>query len=397
MTNLGKRIKTFLLAGMLVLSMSAFVAACGDDDSDDGGDSGSTTSTDTGDSQQTAQDSVDEAKQIPEFTLEADPVDLEKVKGKTIFNIPVSSAIPYVADVDEQMQQIAKDTGVEWVQFENQGTPTEWGQGIEQGVNQGADLINLDAGLDPSLVIPQLKKAKQAGIPVQVSHLYEDGTGPSADYADLVSSIVTVPFHKSGELSVDYAVSQDGCDVDVLIINAAEVPPSDGIVDAMQSRLTELCPDANTKVINVPVVDWGTKIQPEVQSALQANPKLNWILPIYDSMSLPAEAGVKAAQKGDGSVQIASYNGTPDVLKLIQDGDIMAAEQGENVNWLGYANMDQMFRTLGAGPIIEDGNVQTPLRTFDDSNIDEVGTPPAADKGYGDAYVSGYESLWGIN
>lgn len=394
MTNLITRFKTVLLAGILVLSMGVFVAACGDDDSSS--DNGGSSSTDSGDAQQTAQDSVDEAKEIPEFTLEADSVDLDKVKGKKIFNIPVSSAIPYIAAVDDQMIEIAKDTGVEWTQFENQGTPTEWAQGIEQGINQGADLINLDAGIDPSLVIPQMKQAEKAGIPVQVSHLYQDGTGPDPSYADLVASYVTVPFAKSGELSVDYAVSQDGCEVDVLIINAAEVPPSDGIVEAMQSRLTELCPDAKSKVINVPVVDWGTKIQPEVQSALQANPNLNWILPIYDSMSLPAEAGVKAAQKGD-DVRIASYNGTPDVLKLIQDGDIMAAEQGENVNWLGYANMDQMFRTLGAGPIIEDGNVQTPLRTFDDSNIDEVGTPPQADKGYGDAYVSGYEEIWGIN
>jgi len=108
------------------------------------------------------------------------------------------------------------------------------------------------------------------------------------------------------------------------------------------------------------------------------------------------EAGIRAAGKGDGSIRIASYNGTPAIMKLIQDGDIMAAEQGENINWLAYANMDQAFRTLGGGPIIEDGFVQTPLRTFDDSNIDEAGTPPVGDKGYGDAYVKGYNELWGI-
>lgn len=397
MTDLKKKLRTGLLAAVLVLSMGAFVAACGSDDDDGGGgDNGSSTTTDTGDAQATAAASVEEAKQIPEFTLEAEPVDLEKVKGKTIFNIPVSSAIPYVAAVDDAMMELADELGINWVQFENQGTPTEWAQGINQAINQNADIINLDAGNDPSLVIPQLRKAQEAGIPVQVSHLYQEGEGPDSSYADLVTSYVSVPFNKSGELSVDYAVSEDGCDVNVLIINAAEVPPSDGIVGAMEGRLSELCPDAKSKVINVPVVDWGTKIQPEVQSALQADPETNWILPIYDSMSLPAEAGVRAAQKGS-DVRIASYNGTPDVLKLIQDGDIMAADHGENGDWLAYANVDQMMRTLGGGPIIEDGVVETPLRTFDDTNVDDAGNPPDFSQGYGEAFRDGYEEIWGLN
>lgn len=393
MSNL-KRMKTVLLAGLLILALSVFVAACGSDDSSS--DSGSSSGGDATASQEEAQAAIDAASKIPEFTLEAEPVDVEKVKGKSIFNIPVTSAIPYVAAVDDQMEEIAKQLGIEFIQFENEGTPTDWARGIDQAVSQGVDMINLDSGLDPSLVIPQLKKAKQAGIPVQVSHLYQNGDGPSPDYADLITSYITVPFAESGRLSVEYAVAQDACDVDVLIITASEVPPSDGIVEAMQERLTELCPDANNKVVNVPVVDWGTKITPEVQSALQANPDINWILPIYDSMALPAEAGVKAAQKGN-DVGIASYNGTPDILKLIQDGDIVKADMGENINWLGYAFMDQALRTLGGGPIIEDGNEETPLRVFDDSNIDETGTPPQGNEGYGDAYVTGYEELWGIN
>ena len=86
-------------------------------------------------------------------------------------------------------------------------------------------------------------------------------------------------------------------------------------------------------------------------------------------MSIPASAAIRAAGKGTGQVKIASYNGTPDVLKLIQDGDIMAADMGENIGWLGYANMDQAFRILADGPIIQNGLEDTPLRVFDDSNV----------------------------
>ncbi len=44
------------------------------------------------------------------------------------------------------------------------------------------------------------------------------------------------------------------------------------------------CRDCRQKVINVPVVDWGTRITPNVQAALLADPAVNYIIVIYDSM-----------------------------------------------------------------------------------------------------------------
>ncbi len=402
MSTMSSRRRLGPLLALLIAALALFVAACGSDDEEPaaGGGGGSAQEEEAsagGGAQAEAKAAVEAAKKIPEFTLEAEPIDLSKIKGKKIFNVPVSSAIPYVAAVDKEMQRLAKEAGVQFVQYENEGNPTQWAAGINQAIQQKADLIIMNSGNDPRLVVPQLRRAKEAGIPVLVAHLYQNGTEPQAEVKDLITAYVTVPFAESGRLSVDYAVAESGCEgMSALIINAKEVPPSQGIVDAMKEHMKKRCPDAKVEEVNVPVVEWGTKIRPEVQSAIQRDPNLKWVLPIYDSMSLGAEAGIRAAGKGDGSIRIASYNGTPAIMKLIQDGDIMAAEQGENINWLAYGTMDQAFRTLGAGPIIEDGNVQTPLRTFDDSNIDEAGTPPVGDKGYGDAYVKGYEKLWGL-
>ena len=35
--------------------------------------------------------------------------------------------------------------------------------------------------------------------------------------------------------------------------------------------------------------------------------------------------------------------------------------------------------------------------SFDDSNVDETGTPPNFTDGYCDSYVTGYEELWGLS
>jgi ribose transport system substrate-binding protein len=380
-------------------SMAFGVVACGDDSSDSASSgSGSTTSDGGGgsDAQSTAKAAIEKGKQIPQFSLDAESFDASKASGMTIFNIPVSSAIPYIASVDKQMQKIAKERGIKWVQFENQGNPTQWATGMNQAISQNADLIILDAGIDPKLLIPQLRRAKSANIKVLVNHLYQNGEAPDQQILDLIDGYITVPFHESGELSVQYAVADGGCDAvkSTLIINAKEVPPSQGIVDAMTAKLAELCPDAKPKVVNVPVVDWGTKIAPEVQSALSADPNMKWVLPIYDSMSIPAIAGIRAAGKG-ANVKVASYNGTPDVMKLIESGDNMAADMGENIEWLAYANMDQAMRILTDGPIIKDGNENTPLRVFDDSNVKEAGAPEYV-KGFGTSYIDGYKKLWGV-
>lgn len=393
----------YALATLGVACLMTFgVTACGGDDESDSASSGSGSASTTsdggggGDAQATAKAAIDKGKEVPQFDLDAEPFDASKASGMTIFNIPVSSAIPYVAAVDKQMQKIAKEMGIKWVQFENQGNPTQWATGMNQAISQKADLIILDAGIDPKLLIPQLRRAKNANIKVLVNHLYQNGEAPDQQILDLIDGYITVPFHESGELSVQYAVADGGCDAvkSTLIINAKEVPPSQGIVDAMTAKLAELCPDAKPKVVNVPVVDWGTKIAPEVQSALAADPNIKWVLPIYDSMSIPAIAGIRGAGKS-ANVKVASYNGTPDVMKLIESGDIMAADMGENIEWLAYANMDQAMRILTDGPVIEDGNENTPLRVFDDSNVKEAGAPEYV-KGFGESYITGYKKLWGV-
>ncbi len=143
----------------------------------------------------------------------------------------------------------------------------------------------------------------------------------------------------------------------------------------------------------MPLSEWATKIASETQSALQQDPGINYLTPIYDSMSLFAQQGIKAAGK-QATVKIASYNGTPAVMELIKNGDIMAMDAGENIQWLAYATVDQAGRLITGAPIIADGNEQTPLRVFTKANIAEAGNPPGATQGYGTAYVTGYGKLW---
>ena len=58
---------------------------------------------------------------------------MSKIKGKVIFNIPVTSAVPYVVSVDKTAAAVVQKYGAKWVEYTNQGTPNEWDGGHQPG------------------------------------------------------------------------------------------------------------------------------------------------------------------------------------------------------------------------------------------------------------------------
>jgi len=96
---------------------------------------------------------------------------------------------------------------------------------------------------------------------------------------------------------------------------------------------------------------------------------------------------------GNKNIPIVSYNGSTSALTYIQHHDIVAMDVGESVNWIAYAQFDQVFRVLLH---VKPGNEVTPERVWDARNVLLTGTPPSLLKGYGSAYVNDYLKLWGL-
>jgi ribose transport system substrate-binding protein len=330
---------------------------------------------------------------LPTFTLDAPAFDVTKAKGKTVLNIPITEQIPYVKAVDDEMKRVATKYGVKWINYQNNGTPTDWSKGVDYGIAIHANLIILHSGINPATVIPALERAKAAGIPVMATHTYQVGQTLPASVAGLLAATTRAPFQQSGELQADYVVAQSGCAAQPVIITAGDLLASAPILTGMQNELKSLCPSITPGVIDVPVAQWGTNIKPDLQSYLVSHPTTNWVMASYDDMVIPTSAAIQAVGKGT-SVRVTSYNGTPANVALIQEGNIFSADMGESIQWLAWSVNDQAFRILSGVPPVESGDEGTPLRVIDDSNVAQLGTPPGNDAGYGTAYVAGYEALW---
>ncbi|WP_433502632.1 sugar ABC transporter substrate-binding protein [Pseudonocardia halophobica] len=375
---------TKLAVALVAATSLGLLAGCG------GGGSTSTAVTPEGTQKaQAAQQTVDAAKAVPGTEDLGPAIDVSSLRGKTIYSIPIDSKAEFYQAGEQAMRGVAEKAGVTLVTFPSDGTQTSYQQGIAQAINAGAAAILLNGPL-PSTLGPQIDAATKAGIPVVPLHISDKGSPvtPGLKYEAFA------PFNEAAHLMALAAVAgQKGAPVHALIIQSSETGPAKGMVDTMQKALADEAPaGSGAEVINVAVPQWSQQIQSQVQSALLKNPNINAVLPIYDSMALYAAPGIKQAA-GGRSVPIYTFNGTPSILKMVQDGQV-AMDAAENPDWVAYVNIDVAFRAmLGAEPVPAESG---PLRVIDASNVAETGTPPQSGKGFGDEYGPAFLKMWGL-
>ena len=326
--------------------------------------------------------------QKPTFAAPGPAFDARKcMDGKSIFSVPVSSANPFTANIEKAMAAAAAKVGFKFTTWENQGQSSQWVQGMNAAVNQKPSLIDLLAGTDPRVLVPQVRAAQAAGIPVVASHY--NGIEQSAEVGKMVTADIPIDYFKAGSLLLDWAVVQTKGNMNALVLIATGPISTDSMMAGINSEMKH-CEHCKTRVMNFPVPDWATRITPNVQSALLSDPTINYIIVIYDSMSqfvVPAVTVTGAATR----VKIDAFNGTPFVLGLLQGGKVQM-DIGENLDWIGHALIDAEMRIVCGLPQVHDPKI--PFYIFDSKNAGDAGRPPQLSAGYGDAYVAGYAKLW---
>ena len=287
-----------------------------------------------------ATENIAKYSSTPKFVAPGEPFDAKAcAAGKKMLSIPNNSGNPFLKGIIDRMKAAGAEVGLEVREWENQGQPSQWVQGVELATREKYDIIDLISGIDPGTIQPQLQAAKDAGVKVMTSHFYD----PSFEQNPVVSSSLTIGFGEVGKILADWsAVATEG-KANVALIVSNEVPPTIPLVANFKEQLAANCPNCKiAQEINVGVTEWGTKIQPAVQTAIQANPDINVVIPIYDSMAQFVVPALRLAGK-TGAVKVATFNGTPFVLDFIQQGAV-DMDIGESLDWIAYATVDGHLR-----------------------------------------------------
>jgi ribose transport system substrate-binding protein len=318
--------------------------------------------------------------------------DAKKVMaGKSILSIPGTGTDPFYVQMENGMKQAAAAVGYPFTTWNNQGQLTQYQQGFQNAITKKTSLIDLLAGPDPNSLKPQIDEAQKAGIKVVSSHLTAfEQTVPYVNYN------LPQDYTKAGRTLADWIIAHD-YGAHVLLIGSDEIVSTSASHNGYDAEMAKYGPNIQTKYFNVTVPEWGTKIQPQVQSAIVADPKLTYVACIYDSMTQFVVPGVTAAN-ATGKVHIIGFNATPFVIDLVRTGKVDMTF-GDSLNWAGWAIADAEMRILAGQNIPKNGAVgqylNNPFRMFTKDNAAEAGVPAKFSEGFG-SYQPAYLKLWGL-
>jgi len=330
---------------------------------------------------------------VPRFTPPGPAFNARKAaQGKSLFVIPASSTIPFVQTISDNMRGVAKTVGLQYIEWPNQGQPSQWAQGMDSATSRKVSAVDLLAGINPAVLEPQIKAARSAGVGTVVAHLYNVGQTPAPNLA----ATVDIPYEKAGRLLADWTIAKTKGHVDAVVVTINEVVSTQAMVHGINDEVTRHCGGGcKLAFINVTIPEVATKIQPEVQTALAQDPNINYVIALYDSAEAPFAVAAIRAAGATSRVKVVTFNGTPSVLKMVQQGDSVEMDIGENLDWIGRAIMDQHMRLMAGLPALHDPKI--PLRIFDQTTVNDTGRPPRDSAGFGSSYVSGYNKLWGLS
>ncbi len=332
-----------------------------------------------------AKAAVEKAMAKPQFVAPGEAFDMSKLKGKHIWIITSTMAVPFVATIAHGVEQAAKAAGIQTNLFDGKGNVSEWNRGMAQAVSQNADGI-VTVGASPELMKGPTADALKAKIPV-VDTLTADKTAPlvPGNYAH-----VSISFYDSGRIQADYAIAQSNGEAHVLILGDNEFPGEVSRVEGMQHEFQTLCPKCVVTVQDTQVGNLGIKLGQLTQTLLRRDPAITMVLPTYDAQAIYVVPAIKQANF-DREISVIGSDAVPSNLDWIRQGNIQVADVGEPEVWAGYAALDQVARGMLGMPSVDE---QIPLRLFTAENLKGVSNDE--NELFGGDYATEYTKLWGL-
>lgn len=374
-----------------VCLLTAFLAACGGgSDSSSSADSsasteasGSTEKAGGAEGVALAEERVQEALAPIKFEPPGPEFAMSENKGKTVYFIATTMAIPYVATLAEYVKEAGEAAGVNVVIYDGKASVAEQDKGIQTAIAQKADGIILQA-VDPTLVANSVKAAADAGISV----IDANNGQPDDPNAPGVFGHVTPSTEEEGRLQIDFAVSQDGDAMSGAMINAPFFTVYKQRVPAMEEELEEVCPSCEFNIIDTDPTK-PTTVPQAVSAGLKRLPNTNWVFPAFDSAMPLVSEGIKLNGATE-TIKIVGSDNTPEQLAELSDPNSpFEADVGNNVGWQGWAEIDLIGRAM-AGE--EPTSYELPLRMFTKDSLpsDPEGNWTGVD------YPAEYKKIWGV-
>jgi len=218
---------------------------------------------------------------------------------------------PSIQSEIKGMQDEAKFYPVDLHMFDPALDPQKQVSMILDCVAQKYDVIAVNA-VDPAAVVPALKAAFQAGIPVVM-----DNADTNAEGQQYTKTYVTTDTYAQGQAVGDAikAVMPQGSKMVVI----EGIPGQSGVAERLNGAKDRLS-GTGIQFLDVQSANWDkNKALQVMQAFITKYPDINGVYAEDDEMALGALQAIKAANKTN-QIKVFGVNGEKAVCQLIKDG-----------------------------------------------------------------------------
>jgi ribose transport system substrate-binding protein len=213
---------------------------------------------------------------------------------------------------------------------------------MSQFTTQHVNVMVLQS-IDPRTVQAPLAAVHNAGIPVVTSNAATEGAPLAPD----VSAQMSFPYLQLAQLEATSFVALSGGTSQPLLITSSDYVNSAPMENVIKDTLAKLCGAKCAPIVrDVPLTQWSTQMTPLTQSAVQSNPNIHYIIPLFDT-ALPYINAALAAANATTRVQVISAPATPGIPQFMtQRGSSLVVDIGSWQGQLGWAMADAAARLL---------------------------------------------------
>jgi ribose transport system substrate-binding protein len=369
---------------------AAAVAACG---SSSGGSGGSSTASVPAAKNLTQlRQSVTKASASVTGTYSPGPAipDMSALKGKKIMALPGTTLIPTCAQDAASIKSIGDAAGTPVTVVNDTGELSQWDSAIDTAITEHYAAVDFMCDDTPSLIIPEIEKAEAAGVKVFGYALTE----PLSSYPGLAGGTLEPTYSDYSNMLDQAFVATGGKTINMLVISSIAVIGNAQDVAMLKTQFGKMCGSScHIYVSDVEVPDWGTKVQPTVETQLLTHPNINVVYPMFSGEYTFVLPAVEASHK-TVIVTGAFGGGTPQVQLQTDSASnkIIIGDMTSDPVWAAYEMYYQTMLDLAGQPMRPLSDTYTPNILITSANAGKVLSGAA----WGNGFVNSYRKDLGL-
>lgn len=315
---------------------------------------------------------------------------VSKLKGRTVFYIPLLQDVPTFAVAAQTMKAALTRAGLKLQVCDGQGQPTAVAACVQQAVGAGAAGIVLDA-IPYGMAYSALNAAVAKGVPVLVAdQVPQPASTPNTDHVSYLPGA-----QDQASQIAWWTIADSNGKANGIIAEEIDNPSSIAAVTDSLAIYKKYCPAC---VITVKQISASTTAleAAAASSNLQTHPDATYYYTEFEDSLQPTIQGIQQDGKAS-AISLSVGAGTVNGLGLLQSGPLVKAVVVVDEAYEGWALTDQILRmATGIAPVQE----TIPTRLFTEQNIGTIQIT-TADQASGvwfgnTSFEDDFAKLWGV-